>query len=151
MATTIYGQPVAITINKASTVRGWQTLFGLKYPLTKNLSRGYFSKESGEALIINNLHQLLLTERGERVMLPDFGANLKRFLFQPLDQQLYTAVKEEVLHAINRYAPGVVVRKLSVLPLDGFGEEGLQRLQVKLIVGIREDVDTSTEVIVKVG
>ena len=59
-----------------------KTRRGLSFPTGKNKGEGgLFKANTGVKKVKDALNQLLLTERGERVMLPKFGCNLKKFLF----------------------------------------------------------------------
>lgn len=124
----------------------YKKVYGLNFPLGSRPEGGFFSKESGISLVKNNLKQLLLTERGERIMLPRYGANLRKFLFEPLDDITFNGIKETILTTINRYSKGIEVLKLAVNPLDTFGAEGLQAIQIVLLVKVEEIENTSFEV-----
>ena len=81
----IYGK-IAPTYIEQIPVGSRRAIFGLNFPLGENRDRGgFFSKISGVRMIKDAVTQLLLTTRGERVMLPKYGCNLRKFLFQPLD------------------------------------------------------------------
>ena len=148
--TTVYGVVANLDIEKrvASNV---QKSYGLSYPLTKNVNSGYFSKESGKELVRDNLRQLLSTHLGERVMLPGFGLDLNKYLFQPMDELLFQSIKSEIVGAITNYATNVKILKIGVYPLDDYGAEGLQAMQIKLSVQVKEIEDTTFEVGVKLG
>jgi phage baseplate assembly protein W len=119
--------------------------------LVANPKRGYFSKESGVTLVRNNLRQLLLTTKGERVMLPDFGTNLKYFLFEPLDKFTVQNIRDDILLAINKYAPGVKVVSLRVYPSQSISMEGLQGLYINLTVQVEELNQQTLDVNVEIG
>jgi phage baseplate assembly protein W len=148
--TTVYGVIPTVS-NKKRISSSIQKTYGFAYPLTKNLNAGWFSKESGIELIKNNLKQLLSTDLGERVLLPRYGLNLKKYLFQPMDEQLFETIKREILGTMSRYANNVTVLKLKVLPWDSYGLEGLQALQIILSVQLKESEGTVFEVGVKIG
>ena len=119
---------------------------GLSWPFGSRIEKGFFSLESGPSLIKNNIKQLLQTERGERVMLPDFGTNLRRFLFQPVDQVTFDAIKEEVLSSISKYKKDVAVLGLRV-EQDKYGREtDLSSIRIVLSLGIKEDKGSIVEV-----
>lgn len=134
MSTTVYGNVPHRSIKK-DVISTTKKVYGLGYPLK---STGYFAKQSGVELVKNNLNQLLKTVRGERVMLPNFGTNLPFYLFEPLDRQLFTTIKQEILDSITRYGQGVQVLKLSVIPNDQINLEGVQGLNITLSVKLTE-------------
>jgi len=107
-------------------------IFGLEYPLGSSESGGIFSKTSGVRMIKNAVEQLLLTERGERVMLPNYGCNLKKYLFQPLDETTFTGIRNEIETSFRNYIVGARIAKLSVFPTGESGPAGGNSLQVIL-------------------
>lgn len=148
--TTVYGITPTLSTSKRISSNVNRT-FGLAYPLTKNLNAGWFSKESGIELVRNNLKQLLSTDLGERILLPGFGLNLKKYLFQPMDDELFEMIREEILETIDKYANNVRVLKLGVFPVEDYGLEGLQALRITLSVQLKESEGTVFEVGVKIG
>ena len=80
----VYGKIPPRYIKQSPTSKR-QEVYGLAFPLGSAPNGGFLSKKSGVDLIKGAVKQLLLTERGERIMLPNFGCNLRKFLFQPLD------------------------------------------------------------------
>lgn len=119
--------------------------FGLQFPFT-NTSRGYFSKMADEQVIRSNLRQLIMTEPGERVMLPDYGCPLKSLLFMPLDDDVITEMRERILFSVNTYLPTVVVLDLIVVPLDEFASNGMPTIKITLSCKIRDSVDSTFNV-----
>jgi hypothetical protein len=95
---------------------------GLAYPVPLNPKNGYFSKASNLDLIKSNLSSLIKTQRGERFMRPDLGCNLKKFLMEPLDEGLFSLIKEEVVTAITCSAQlGTLSLRLLILELESNG------------------------------
>ena len=121
-------------------------VYGLSFPTGSRLEGGFFSKESGLRLVKNNLKQLLLTERGERVMLPNYGVSLKKYLFQPLDETTFESIKQEILTSLSRYSKGTHVLRLRVGPTDGARETEISSLKISLLIKIKEIENTTTEV-----
>jgi hypothetical protein len=109
-----------------------QEVYGLDFPLGSIDGEGYFTKRSGIQMIKDAVKQLLLTEKGERVMLPNLGCNLRRYLFQPLDENTFNSIKSDILYSFNNYIVGAQVARLSVFPLGDFGPAGGNSLKVIL-------------------
>jgi phage baseplate assembly protein W len=89
------------------------SFLGAPYPLVKH-PRGFFRTQSGIDLIKSDLLQLLLTEPGERVMLPEFGTPLKKFLFEMNDSIIVDQVREAIANAINAWEPRIAVQDIEV-------------------------------------
>ena len=143
--TTIIGSPPSKATQRESSAKT-RKVYGFQYPIGKNSNNGYFARESGIELVRSLLRQIIRTEKGERLMLPNFGCGLKKYLFEPMDQQLFSEIRENILDSLRRYAPGVRILKFSILPLDKYGSEGLQAFSVNLTVQISEIAEHAFDV-----
>lgn len=65
--------------------------------------------ETSKSAIRSNVLHLLLTEKGERYYLPDFGTNLKKYLFEPNDAPTNSAIIEELNNDFNKYLTNINV------------------------------------------
>ena len=131
------------------TARSKKT-YGLSFPTGERTGAGDYNKESGISLLRNNIEQLLQTEKGERVMIPQYGMSLKRFLFEPLTEELFTRIRHEVMTSLATYAPEVRVMKLQVLESDQINVEGGMGLIINLSLMATELNNTIFQVGVKV-
>lgn len=86
---------------------------GLQYPLVKT-PRGILANSSNVDQIKADLLQLLLTNPGERVMLPEFGTPLRKLIFEPNDSILETTARQMIADAILKWEPRIVVSNISV-------------------------------------
>ena len=116
------------------------SIYGLGFPLGKDKTTGgFFRKVSNIEAIRNAVTQLLLTEPGERLMLPRFGCRLRRYLFQPLDEATFEGIKREILYSFNKYIVGATVTKLLVEPTNIVGPSGGNSLRVVLTLKLNVD------------
>ena len=106
--------------------------YGLTFPVGRRSGAGDYNRESGVSLLRNNIEQLLQTEKGERVMIPQYGMSLKRFLFEPLTEELFVRIRHEVLTSIATYATEVKVMKIQVIESDDINVEGGMGLIINL-------------------
>jgi phage baseplate assembly protein W len=86
---------------------------GLQYPLTET-PRGIMAQKSGVDQIKADLLQLLLTNPGERVMLPEFGTPLRELFFEPNDPSLAMETKRMVSSAIAKWEPRIEIKNITV-------------------------------------
>jgi phage baseplate assembly protein W len=129
------------------TIRVREKFFGLNYPIGKNKSSGgFFQKTSGYETIKASITQLLLTERGERVMLPNFGCSLKRYLFRPLDSMLFVQIKDEIVDSITSYTKDVKILKVAVFELDKINLDGSHGLRVILTLALSQEAQNQFEI-----
>jgi len=66
--------------------------------------------------IKSNLINLLLTYKGERVLNPEFGADLPRLLFEPLTEELYPKIQNQIISSVNMYVPEITILNIEITP-----------------------------------
>jgi hypothetical protein len=94
-----------------------ETFINIKFPFSDS-EKGYFlelNKDSKKAIKSDLMH-LLLTNKGERLYMPDFGTNLKKYLFEPNIESVNSDIKSEIQIAIDKYIPNLRVDTLEVIP-----------------------------------
>lgn len=75
-------------------------------------NNGYELITSLRTNIKQNLKMLILTNPGERVMEPDFGVGLKRYLFEMNDNQVYSAIENKIRQQVKRYLPYLSINRV---------------------------------------
>ncbi len=68
---------------------------------------GRMAWSAGELNVRESICIILCTSPGERVMQPDFGCGLERFLFEPNSLSTLRLIQEEVKRALARWEPRV--------------------------------------------
>lgn len=61
-----------------------------------------------------SLTVLFTTRPGERIMLPGYGCDLRRFLFRAIDSTTAAEIKDVIAMAILRWEPRITVNSISV-------------------------------------
>lgn len=136
--TDFYGVGVAKTSARLTRAQE-NKLYGFKFPFL-SLSDGFFLKKSSDLdLLKGHLKQLLLTVKGQRVMLPNYGTNLRNYLMEPLDQATLSQIRREILESFSRYAPGISLTKLQVFPSGQSSGNGSHTLIIKLFCELRAE------------
>jgi hypothetical protein len=77
---------------------------------------GRVAWSEGEANVREAIRVILMTEPGERLRLPDFGAGLGRFLFEPNTLATHTRMRQRIGEALQRWEPRVQVEEIDVQP-----------------------------------
>ena len=90
-----------------------QRFLGMQYPLVKT-PRGILAQKNGVNQIKADLLQLLLTNPGERVMLPSYGTPLRTLLFEPNDAILEIRAKQMIADSISTWEPRIVITNIEV-------------------------------------
>jgi phage baseplate assembly protein W len=74
---------------------------------------------------------ILQTGRGERVMLPQFGAGLRSYVFEPNGAATHRALEGEVRNALVDWEPRIDLKKVEVRAGD---EPNLLLIQIDYVV-----------------
>ena len=78
---------------------------------------GVFNKTySTKDQIKSNLINLLLTDKGERIMNPEFGADIRRSLFDNITSESTDLLRAKILDAVDIFIPEIVVIDLVINP-----------------------------------
>ncbi len=64
--------------------------------------------------ISESIRIILLTEPGERLMLPDFGAGLKQYLFEPNTVTTHRLMQEKIVNALGIWEPRIKVEEVDI-------------------------------------
>lgn len=88
-------------------------LLAAPFPIVKN-PLGLLAPVSGLTGIKGDLIQLILTNPGERVMLPTYGTSLRNLLFEPNTDILIERAKQAITSAIQIWEPRIVVNSIDV-------------------------------------
>ena len=76
---------------------------------------------SGPALVRQSILLILDTDPGERVMRPEFGCGLSRFLMEPNTPATRAAIAREIDTALAVWEPRIDVGAVEVVPADDPG------------------------------
>jgi uncharacterized protein len=66
--------------------------------------------------IKSNLINLLLTYKGERILNPEFGADLPRILFEPINEDTSQKIQNQIIASTNLYIPEITIINIEVTP-----------------------------------
>ena len=98
---------------KAFLGRGWA------YPVHPNAARTDAALADYEQDVREAVRIILETNRGERVMRPDFGAGLRDFLFEPINTTTLALVRHRVEESLITWEPRIRIERLDVRLADG--------------------------------
>ena len=78
---------------------------------------GVFNKTySTKDQIKSNLINLLLTDKGERIMNPEFGTDLRRSLFDNMTNSSSELLRLKIIDSINIFIPEILLEEVKVEP-----------------------------------
>jgi phage baseplate assembly protein W len=95
---------------------------GAPYPVRLH-PRGLLHVQGGIDQVKSDLLILLLTNPGERVMLPDYGTPLRKLVFEPNDDTLRGTARDMIIASIRTWEPRITVEAIEVT--NGFDPDDL--------------------------
>jgi phage baseplate assembly protein W len=89
--------------------------FGIDFPFQESVFGDYLKMtETPEDEIKANLIHLLLTRKGSRYFLPDFGTSLYEYIFEPLDSPTFSSIEGEIREQVTKYIPNLRITNIIV-------------------------------------
>jgi len=85
---------------------------GVKLPITRNSIHGYTMIDDINTLIRQNLKMLILTNPGERVMIPDFGVGIRTYLFENFSDTIFIDLNNTIKKQAQKYLPVIVINDI---------------------------------------
>tara|TARA_B100001564_G_C20617909_1_gene660832 strand:+ start:270 stop:662 length:393 start_codon:yes stop_codon:yes gene_type:complete len=84
-----------------------------KHPVTNDVVVSKDASAIKQAIV-----NLLLTNKGERLMNPEYGSDIRRYLFEPLDYGTANQITGNIKSTIDTFEPRISVLNLRALPND---------------------------------
>jgi phage baseplate assembly protein W len=91
--------------------------YGINFPFRES-SRGDYLllTELASDEIRTNLLHLILTRKGSRYYLPDFGTRIYEYLFEPLDGETFESIKADIEQQVQTYIPNLTINSITIQP-----------------------------------
>lgn len=109
-----------INSSKAFLGRGWS------FPPTFIKEGGHVQMVEAEQDIRNSLFILLSTSVGERIMQPEYGSQIHKLVFEPIDPTFSTFMTEQIRTAILYFEPRVTLEAVEYIHDDFNGKVDLK-------------------------
>ena len=94
---------------------------------------GRFVWSEGEASIRESIEVVLKTEPGERVGVPEFGAGLGRFLFEPNTAATHARMQDAIVRALANWERRIEVESVDIAAGGADGETALAMITYRLV------------------
>jgi phage baseplate assembly protein W len=89
--------------------------YGINFPFRDSFDGRYLDlSDTIDEEIRTDLIHLLLTRKGTRYFLPDFGTRLLEYIFEPMDGTSFSEIEAEIRESIKRYIPNLKVTSITV-------------------------------------
>jgi len=104
---------------------------------------GFFATTSTTIEAVkNNIRNLLNTNEGERFFQPNLGLNLKRLLFEHINDENLIGVQDSILDKLQVWLPFVEVRDIQIETIESNQVVGANEIRVKILFNIKQDPNT---------
>lgn len=101
--------------------------YGINFPFQDSTEGKYFSlSQTSDEEIRTDLLHLILTRKGSRYYLPDFGTRIYEFIFEPMDGTSFNLIKTDVIQSVEKYIPNLTINDVTITPyLEDLEAEGV--------------------------
>lgn len=118
---------------------------GLDLPMSTATGTGFQQNYLTIDQAVANAKNLLRTEPGERVMLPQFGCGLRRTLFEQLTDQALMELESRIRNNFATFLPYIFINELQITP-----KPDENKLLVKLTISLGEGGFDSRSILIEV-
>lgn len=91
------------------------TAVGIDLPLVESRGSSFKLNYTSLDQAVANAKNLLLTDRGERVMQPEFGCDLRKSLFQQITDELVEEIDTRIRTSFAYWLPYIFINELKVI------------------------------------
>jgi len=132
--------PQIIRINPLDLQKN--TAIGISLPFGSQTNNKLFNLTySTKEQIKSNLINLLLTSKGERVLNPLFGCDLKKTLFENINPINDNNIRDIIISSTNIYTPEITISNISI---NNLPDENLVNITIDYILNISGNPDQIT-------
>lgn len=87
----------------------------IKFPIVDDPTKNTYFKmnQISKDAFSSDLLLLLLTEKGERYYMPDYGTNLLKYIFDPNDNLTSQDVEAEIKNTVSKYIPSLTIDRIT--------------------------------------
>lgn len=90
--------------------------YGIDFPFRESVTGDYLKlTTSPEREVRANLIHLILTKKGSRFFLPDFGTRIYEYIFDQNDMVTFNLIEEEIREGCRKYLPNLDINSIKVI------------------------------------
>ena len=127
--------------------------YGIDFPFRDSLE-GKFLKMTGtpEREIRADLIHLLLTKKGSRYYLPDFGTRLYQYIFDQNDAVTFGLIESEIRDSVKKYSPNLDLTSIVVVSAEDDPDQisSLQENEDNRLFRVSSDSEKPHTAVVKI-
>ena len=105
---------------------------GWSFPVRVDEMTGRVVEASAEEKIAESIKLILQTQRGERIMRPDFGCNLRTYTFSEMNYTTMNEIEQDVRQALVLWEPRIT--DIDVRCRIATGRDGVLLIEISYVV-----------------
>lgn len=115
-----------------------------------NIAFPFQESDRGDFLELNNsdkhaiksdLMHLILTRKGERLYMPDFGTDLLKYIFELNDETSHVNIRKDISETVKKYLPNLQINEVLVEENE-ISEHGVTiRIDYTVTEGVFKETD----------
>lgn len=113
-------------------------------PYQRSARGAFIVAETELEMAESEIYSVLNTVKGERVMIPDYGINVVRYLFEQDEAVVADGVRREVYNSITTWVPRVNVLQVKVERLPDETNNAIQIYAVFQLKADEESIGTTS-------
>ena len=124
------------------------TLFGRGMAFPPRVGAdGRMAYSEGADNVAQSIMVILMTDQQERIMRPDFGAGLGKFLFQPNTAATHRLIEDRITVSLGRWEPRIALEGVDVGPDPKEPRRAIATIRYRLIAtGVSQQLDLTVPV-----
>ena len=125
---------------------------GLDLPIRKSDGvEGYFTSTSTTIEAVkNNIRNLINTHQSERLMQPQLGMDLRKYLFEQFSDETAFSIQNDIVDTFKKWLPFVEIQDIQVSMSDD-SSIGKNTMNVTILFNITQDPNTLESVSIEIG
>ena len=93
--------------------------YGINFPFRDSRKGDYLALTEFETQQIKaDLIHLILTRKGSRYYLPEFGTRIYEFIFEPYDGLTFDAIQSDIRDAVSQFMPQLLLNNITIEPAN---------------------------------
>ena len=90
--------------------------YGIKFPFTISKQDGFFVDLNSDLKdkVASEIAHVILTQKGTRLKMPDFGTDVIKYIFEPSDTLEWNTVESEIRRAVGQYVSNATIQSVEV-------------------------------------
>jgi len=122
--------------------------YNIKFPTLDDTQLGYGYKMNSTTRdgLVSNLYLLLLTQKGERYYMPEFGTDLLKYIFEPNDNITIKDIEKSLKSDVEKFLPEVSINSFNIVDNED-GTINENKITVFVEFRIKTDVLSKSETI----